>query len=136
MSGLRRSQVMPEQVKITFYGEWPTTNEVIELTKQHWFKYAKKKKQLTDRAQLECLSQYRGATIYEQAGLYFDWYVKDDKKDPDNISFGSKYIIDGMVKAGVLKDDSLKVIQNGIMHFFTVDSANPRCEVTIVIGSL
>lgn len=38
------------------------------------------------------------------------WHVPNKKKDPDNIVFAKKFILDGMVGAGLLPDDSMKYI--------------------------
>ena len=37
--------------------------------------------------------------------MTFTWYRRDKRTDPDNISFARKYILDGLVKAGVLEND-------------------------------
>lgn len=68
--------------------------------------------------------------ITNKVKLIFTWYCKDQKKDPDNISFAKKYILDGMVDAGVLKNDGWKQIQ-GFEDRFEVDKDNPRVEVEI-----
>jgi Holliday junction resolvase RusA-like endonuclease len=41
-----------------------------------------------------------------------------------------KFILDGLVRAGIIKDDSQKYI-NSITHRFEVDKRNPRVEVTL-----
>ncbi len=49
--------------------------------------------------------------------LIITWYVKDKKRDKDNIMFGQKFILDGLVKAKVLKNDGWNDIAD-IEHNF------------------
>lgn len=52
-------------------------------------------------------------------------------RDPDNITGGQKFILDGLVRGGVIPDDSQKYIA-GIIHRFRVDKRKPRVEVEII----
>ena len=65
------------------------TNSVYYLTRNQKFKLDKKK--------------------YD---VMFTWYKPDNRKDHDNISFAKTFVIDGIVKAGVLPDDTPKYIRN------------------------
>lgn len=124
-----------KQVELTFPGKYPTLNKVIEAVKQHWSRYSREKKQYTRIAHLDALSQYKGPAIDTACSFCFRWFLEDDKTDPDNITVGQKYIFDGLVNAGVLKDDGMEVLGGGITHFFAVDKDNPRCELTITINA-
>lgn len=63
--------------------------------------------------------------------MQYTWYEPDRRRDMDNISsFGRKVIQDGLVKAGVLKNDGWKQIARFSDDFF-VDAKNPRIEVLI-----
>ena len=63
--------------------------------------------------------------------LEFTWYYSG-KFDFDNIRFAAKYIQDGMVKAGVLKDDSQKyVIGYQGDHFQKVDKGSEKVIVEV-----
>lgn len=55
----------------------------------------------------------------KRVSIDFYWYIKNERKDPDNIAFAKKYILDGMVDAGVLVKDSLKYIEGFKDHFIT-----------------
>ena len=53
-------------------------------------------------------------------GMYdvtFYHITPDSKRDPDNLAFRSKFILDGVVKQGKLKGDGRKNIRN-IYHCF------------------
>jgi Holliday junction resolvase RusA-like endonuclease len=62
--------------------------------------------------------------------LKITWYCKNQKKDPDNISFAKKFILDGLVKAGVLQNDGWNQIQ-AFEDVFEVDKDKPRVEIEL-----
>ena len=94
--------------------ELPTLNETVAETKRHWSRYASLKKTATEVVAWNCKAQ-RLKPIDDRVTLIFDW--PHSRRDPDNQSFGVKMILDGLVKAGVLPDDSRKWIAE-IRHVF------------------
>ncbi len=42
--------------------------------------------------------------------ITFTWYCTDMRRNPDNIAFAKKFIIDGMVAAGYIENDGWKQI--------------------------
>lgn len=46
-----------------------------------------------------------------QVDMVFSWHVKG-KYDSDNIAFAKKFVLDGMVKAGVLENDNPKCVRH------------------------
>ena len=64
--------------------------------------------------------------------FHFTWILKSKMKDFDNVSSGIKYILDGLVIAGIIKDDSQRYVGNRFVHDFTIDRENgDRCLVTM-----
>lgn len=63
--------------------------------------------------------------------IKYVWYMKDRRKDIDNVAFAKKYINDGLVQAGVLENDGQKQI-DGFSDEFFIDKDNPRIEIHIV----
>tara|TARA_Y100001938_G_scaffold8123_1_gene9963 strand:+ start:222 stop:632 length:411 start_codon:yes stop_codon:yes gene_type:complete len=98
--------------------ELPTLNDTVRETKKHWSRYASLKKTATELVAWNCKAQ-RLQPIEDRVTLAFDW--PHSRKDPDNQSFGAKMILDGLVKAGVLPDDSRKWIAE-IKHVFRRDN--------------
>ena len=41
----------------------------------------------------------------------FEWHERTKKRDADNIAFSKKFILDALVKCGVLVDDSRKYVK-------------------------
>lgn len=62
--------------------------------------------------------------------IHILWVEKDDRRDPDNVAFAVKFILDAMVTAGVLVGDGRKHIA-GIRHEVITDKAAPRVTVEI-----
>lgn len=63
--------------------------------------------------------------------IKIDWYEKNRRRDIDNITFATKFILDGIVKTEILQDDSQKYI-NEIEHHVYIDKSNPRIEVSLI----
>ena len=63
--------------------------------------------------------------------IKFTWICKDRRKDKDNVRVGAKYILDGLVEAGVLRGDGWNQIQ-GFTDHFDIDRKNPRIEVELI----
>lgn len=114
-------------MKIIIPGEFPTQNEVIKASKSHYMAYSNMKKDYTTLTQIHVNKMPK---INNKADFIFAWYRKDRKSDPDNISGGIKFILDGLVKSGKLENDGWKQI-NSIAHKFAVDKQNPRVEIVI-----
>ena len=116
----------------TIYGEFPTLNEVIKVSKVHYGAYAQQKKKFTK------IAKEHIAESDEIKGLcdwVFIWHRKDRRNDPDNIQVGTKYILDAFVEKGIIENDGWKNI-NSIAHFYKVDKQNPRVEIYVnkVVG--
>ena len=97
--------------------------------KKHWSKYSNPKKRYTffiavlARQQLKPVNKY---PVY----ITCVWYCKDRRKDPSNRAAGIKFIEDGLVEAGILRNDGFNEIRK-ITHEFHVDKKNARVEVTL-----
>jgi Holliday junction resolvase RusA-like endonuclease len=116
------------QIELFISGEFMQLNDYIRTERGNRFAAADIKESETARAESACdgvptLSAY-------PVDITFHWYREDRRTDPDNIAFASKFILDGMVKAGVLKDDGMHEIRS-ITHLFTVNKACPGVEITV-----
>jgi len=118
------------QVKITFPGEFPTLNQIIEENKSHFAIYAKNKATFTGIVAWGCKKHPRPPALEKPVEVHFKWYRKNRRFDPDNIAAGQKYILDGLVEGKVLENDGWKQIKE-LHHTFEVDKKNPRVVVTL-----
>ena len=111
---------------IVFPGEYTALNEYICIERSNKFSAAKLKERETGKAWAASVGK-EPVTNYPVIAV-FRWYTKDERTDADDIEFAKKYILDGLVLAGVLKDDSRKYIV-GTNNRCYVDKKNPRVEV-------
>lgn len=58
------------------------------------------------------------------------WVEQNRRRDLDNIAFAKKFIQDGLVKAGIIRNDTHHEI-SGFEDAFAYDSQNPRVIVEI-----
>ena len=89
----------------------PTLNDYILAERGSWAAAASVKKYATNNVQVEIMSQGR-KPIEEVVDVNIYWITPDYKQDPDNVFFGVKFILDGIVKAKVLSQDSRKNIRH------------------------
>lgn len=97
----------PDRQTLWIPGRLPGLNEVIAAAKGaggRGHAYAKMKRDLGELVwALAKAARLRPVT---RARLAFRWVEKDRRRDPDNVSSaGRKFILDGLVKAGVLPGD-------------------------------
>ena len=119
---------MARMISITVPGDLPALNEIIDAAKYGWQKYCRIKKLNTKKvmysAMGECIKPFRFVDIE------VTWYCKDKRKDKDNIAAGMKFILDGLVAARVIPNDTWEYV-NSFSHHFEVDKNDPRIEVVV-----
>jgi Holliday junction resolvase RusA-like endonuclease len=115
-------------VEFSIPGELPGLNEIIGAAKSHFGAYATMKETHTDAV---CWMAKRATKLTRPIEATITWYAKDKQRDPDNVMAGQKFIFDGLVKAGVIPNDTWRYIK-GITHRFEIDRKNPRVEVEVV----
>ena len=113
-------------MKFDIPGRLPGTNEIIEAAKSHFGTYSAMKHNYTNIVAWLA----KKLPKYNCISLTITWYEPNAKRDIDNIAGGTKFILDGMVRAGTIPNDTQKYIK-GITHKFEIDRQNPRVEVEI-----
>jgi Holliday junction resolvase RusA-like endonuclease len=114
--------------KIIIPGELTDLNTYIRKERGNRFSAAKIKQAETTR----CMCWFLGRPkLKGKLEIAFKWYSKNAKKDPDNISFSKKFILDGMVKAKFIDNDGQKTIKRFSGEDFLIDKNNPRVEIEI-----
>jgi Holliday junction resolvase RusA-like endonuclease len=117
----------PQTYKLTIPVELTDLNTYINAERGNRYKAADIKSTMT---YICTLYAKQLKPIEKRVKLIITWYCKNQKKDPDNISFAKKYILDGLVKAGILQNDGWKQIA-GFEDYFVVDMHKPRVEVEL-----
>ena len=122
-------QIMSKKTDtIIIPGELPDLNQIIAESKNHWGSYSSLKKANTQLVAF-CTKQAK-VKQYKKIDLEITWYCKNRRKDKDNIMAGTKFILDGLVQAGVIQNDGWANVGD-IRHKFDVDKQEPRIEVKI-----
>ncbi len=118
--------------KIVIPGELPDLNTIIAESKRgrgKWQPYNEMKQEYTNIVAWIAKSEIKKQL--EKIDLDITWICKNRRKDKDNIMAGGlKMILDGLVVAGVIKNDGWSEI-GSINNRFEVDKDNPRVEVEI-----
>lgn len=116
-------------IKFVIDGEFPTLNDVIALAKKHWSEYSRMKKEYTDIVAWECKAR-RLKKLNKKVKVKINWVCKNKRIDPDNVAFGVKFILDGLVSAKVLKNDGWNQIDE-INHTFEIGK-RAMVKVTLI----
>lgn len=117
-------------MKFTIPGEMHTLNEYVASISHNRYAGGAMKKAETERVFWAC-REYKLTVRTKPVYITFKWYMKNHKKDIDNVAFAKKFILDGMVQAGVLYNDTQEWVKGFTDEFF-VDKDNPRVEVSVV----
>ena len=113
-------------------GPLPGFNEIIAAAKSGRGKgnaYARMKKQWGETVWAFAKSA-RMKPVDGQASVLFVWFERDRRRDIDNVSAAAKFVLDGLVKAGVLANDNQASVFS-IEHHFVVDKKTPGVRVTV-----
>lgn len=105
----------------------PTLNEQIDLARTHWSKSAKVKEEETEEIAKGLIGLHQ---FHDKVWIDFLWMVRNFGSDQDNIEASRKYIMDGMVLAGMIKDDSLMWINPPTIHDYIRGDNTVRVRVS------
>lgn len=121
-------------IEITINQELMDLNNYINAERSNRFKASKIKKEQTAIVALECKKLInKGLKINQEdmpLDFEFHWFMKNKRKDKDNIVFAKKFIFDGMIASGLLENDGWKEI-GSFIDVVSVDKENPRVEIKI-----
>lgn len=97
----------------------PTLNDIIGQARKNRFASAALKKKWTASIATAAQEQ-RAQPIKGEVYLEYVWRVKNRRRDQDNITAAQKYILDGLVAAGIIEEDNLKVVRTPIIHHVVI----------------
>ena len=108
-------------------GPLPGRNEAEKAARANRYLAAEQKKRWTRN----CACMFGGSACrFKRVELNLTWVEKNKRRDPDNIMGGIKYVLDGIVAAGILKNDGWRQIAS-IKHNFEV-GLNPGVWVELI----
>lgn len=111
----------------TIEGRLPSLNEYINAERRNRFSGASMKKRYTEKV---ARAASNIPVFTSPVGISFLWIEPNKKRDLDNIYFGKKFILDGLVKAGVIANDNQSHVVS-LSDSISYDKEHPRIEVTI-----
>ena len=115
-----------------FVPRLPGMNEIIGAASKNRYAYAAMKKTWTERVAMRIMLEKQGKLSFNRVTVLCEWKEPNNRRDPDNCFAAVKFILDGMVKAGLIKQDSRKYI-DGIAHKFgNNDKENPGVWVQVI----
>lgn len=110
-------------------GTLPDLNTMINEAKRHKMEYHKLKKQNTEKCQW-VFKKLPPDFDPDKIFLNITYYVPNWKTDIDNVAAAKKFILDGLVKEGIVDDDTHSYIK-GWKENFKKDKENPRIKIVI-----
>lgn len=108
----------------------PTTNDLVNEARTNKYKSAATKKYWTTKVAgiaLKANSPRFNSLVW----VAFEFYVKNFARDHDNLQGSKKYLMDGLVEAGVIKKDNLTIIQPVVVDSFVRTKEDDHVIVTI-----
>jgi Holliday junction resolvase RusA-like endonuclease len=120
---------MPEAITFTIPGRLPGLNEYTAANRTHPKAGARAKTeaewQVAWGVKIARLEPIDGPVF-----LTFAWHEPDHRRDVDNVAFAKKFILDALVRLGILAGDGRKHVV-GFTDEFHLDRRRPRVDVTI-----
>lgn len=120
--------------KIVIPGRLAGANEYINACRTNKFGAAKFKNKQEKIVRFGLMAAFREKTkvrnLKPPIKMEIHWYEPNSRRDFDNITFGTKFILDALVKNEWLPDDNRKVI-NQINHKVDTDKDDPRIEIEV-----
>lgn len=92
----------------------PTMNEIINEARRHRFESSKLKKEWTNTCRDIAIGY---PSFPDKVWMAWVWHINNLARDEDNLASARKFICDGLVQAGVLKNDSCLIIQTPVVHW-------------------
>lgn len=115
--------------RMTIPGRMPGLNEYVRAERANRYAASKMKREQTERAGIAAVEQ-RMPHFPGRVEVAFTWVEPNRRRDMDNVAFAKKFVLDGLVRAGVIRDDTPRYVA-GLSDRFEYDAANPRIEVEV-----
>jgi Holliday junction resolvase RusA-like endonuclease len=115
--------------RLVIRGRMPGLNEYVRAERTSRYEAARIKREWTELAGIEAARQ--GLPPFDgPVEVSFLWVEPNRRRDLDNVAFAKKFVLDGLVRAGVIPDDSPRHVV-GLSDRFAYDGRDPRVEVEV-----
>ena len=134
---MKPRKTLPKRDTFTYFveGEFPTMNEFIAAAYAHRQQGARMKATFTDVVKFALTGEDR-VDLTLPLSVEFIWYRKNALSDLDNISFAQKFVLDGMVRAGIIPEDNIKVITEIRHRMGAVDQRDVGVAITFTTDAV
>lgn len=95
----------------------PSFNEYTRVNRMNKYVGAEMKRQEEDFIYLAIKNQLGNLKIKNPVKVNFLWIEENGKRDLDNICFAKKFILDALVKAGIIANDNRKYVIGFVDNF-------------------
>lgn len=110
----------------------PSLNEYTQACRTNKYIGAKMKEDTEINIWADIKSQLKNKKIENAVKIHFTWVEENKKRDLDNICFAKKFILDALVKANVLKNDT----QNYVIGFSDTFIYDKKSKVIVEIEEI
>nr|DAE40596.1 MAG TPA: Endodeoxyribonuclease RusA [Caudoviricetes sp.] len=94
-------------VSLTYNGRLPSTNDLVQMNRVNRFQGASMKRKYTQELAV-CFRSQTKERFTSHVTCDVKFFEDTMRRDDDNVLSGLKYIMDGLVTAGIIHDDSPK----------------------------
>lgn len=119
--------------KLVIDGKLPNLNDYTRANRTVNRGYSlgsKMKKETEEIISFYIMRDLKGIHFDKKVKIDFKWYEENKKRDIDNVAFGKKFILDALVRNGIIQTDGWRGVA-GFTDSFFIDKNNPRIEVLI-----
>ena len=104
-------------------------NRMIEACRNNKYIGAKMKQDVEENVWVYIKQQMKSTKIDSPVKINFTWIEENKKRDLDNICFAKKFILDALVKANVLKNDTQNYVKGFSDTFLYSDKNSVIVEI-------
>lgn len=130
---MQATESQPKQLTLSFPIP-PTLNVQIAEARANKFKAARTKQEWLHEIGIMTRLESKGVKFKGKVWLAFCWKVHNFNSDPDNIAAAAKFLMDGLVAASLIVDDSLKYIGSPVIHCYQKQPKKLPEEVVITLS--
>ena len=112
----------------------PGMNEVVAENRRGFGAGNRLKRRMTELAEVAARSAVEEAGWVAPLGpaeVRMEWHELSRRRDLDNVVSAQKFVLDGMVEAGLLRGDSQRYVPCPVTHEVVVDRDRPGVAVTV-----
>ena len=117
------------RASMTIEGAFPSLNDYIRAINANRFRGNAVKRECTEAAAWAAKAA-RMPRFSKPVTVRFTWIEKNRRRDLDNVAFGKKFVLDGLVQAGVIGNDTPQYV-TGFEDRFMYDGRHPRIIVEV-----